>query len=81
MSPFDGFDEQDAELLDRNAYLQLHRPAPPLSRFRRRLPAGFVALVEACLRPEPQDRPSTLELWRALQEVLAQVEPDPDEEP
>ena len=81
VAPFDALDEQDAELLDRNAYLQLHRPAPPLSRFRRRLPVGFVSVVEACLRPDPQDRPSVHAVWQALQDVLVQVEPDLDEEP
>jgi hypothetical protein len=85
MSPFDAFGAEDAALLDRNGYLQLHRPAPPLRRHRRRLPSGLVALIESCLRPEPEERPSTRQLWQALNDILAELEPpgtddEPDEE-
>ena len=75
MSPFDAFDEQDAALLDQDAYLQLHRPAPPLRRHRRRLPAGLVALIEACLRQQPEERPTARQVWQALNDVLAEMEP------
>jgi serine/threonine protein kinase len=75
MSPFDAFDEQDAALLDEDAYLQLHRPPPPLRRYRRRLPAGLVALIEACLRQQPEERPTAAQIWQALQDVLAEIEP------
>jgi hypothetical protein len=75
MSPFDAFDEHEAALLDQDAYLQLHRPPPPLRRYRRRLPAGLVALIEACLRQQPEERPTAAQIWQALQNVLAEIEP------
>ena len=84
LSPFDAFDAQDAALLDKDAYLQLHRPPPPLGRHRRRLHPGLVSLINACLREEPTERPSTREIWRSLTDVLAEIEPpeaDEDDEP
>jgi serine/threonine protein kinase len=88
LSPFDAFDERDEALLDKDAYLQLHRPPPPLRRFRRGLPPSLVSLINACLREEPAERPSAREIWRSLTDVLAEIEPpeldeddDQDEEP
>ena len=75
MAPFDAFDAADAAVLDRDGYLQLHRPAPPLRRLRRGLPAGLVTLVEACLDPEPGRRPSAEQIWRDLDGVLAGLAP------
>jgi serine/threonine protein kinase len=75
ISPFDAFDAHDAALLDKDAYLQLHRPAPPLARYRRRLPPGLVALIEACLRQQPEARPSARQIWQGLSDVLAEIEP------
>lgn len=75
IAPFDAHDAEDAEVLDRNGYLQLRRPAPPLRRFGRRLPSGLTAVIEACLHEDPQRRPSTHGLWTALQEVLAGLGP------
>jgi serine/threonine protein kinase len=80
MSPFDAFDEHEAALLDQDAYLQLHRPAPPISRHRRRLPPDLVLLIEACLREEPEERPFPRQIWRTLGQVLSQIQPLPDED-
>jgi eukaryotic-like serine/threonine-protein kinase len=46
-------------------YLQLERRAPRV-RARRRLPVGAAAAIDACLSPEPEDRPSLDALDEAL---------------
>ena len=50
-------------------YPQRERRAPSL-RESRRAPAGFVALVDACLSPEPADRPSVAALADGLDAVV-----------
>jgi serine/threonine protein kinase len=44
---------------------QLSRRAEPLRRFRR-LPAEFTDLVDACLEPEPRQRPTAAGVTRTL---------------
>ncbi len=39
-------------------YPQLTRRAEPVARFRRGLPAGLGAVIDACLSPAPEARPS-----------------------
>jgi serine/threonine protein kinase len=80
LGPFDAFDEHEAAMLDKNAYLQLHRPAPPLRRYRRRLPSGLVSLIEACLNEEPEERPSARQIWQALGQVLSEIEPPQEDD-
>ena len=50
-------------------YLQLRRRAPRV-RARRRLPAGVAPAGDACLAPDPGDRPALEELDAALAELL-----------
>jgi serine/threonine protein kinase len=50
-------------------YLQLERRAPRV-RARRRLPVGAAAAIDACLTPDPADRPSLAALDAALSEML-----------
>ncbi|HYP43845.1 MAG TPA: serine/threonine-protein kinase [Propionibacteriaceae bacterium] len=74
--PFAPLDEHEEQVvLPEVRYLQLHRPAPPLSRWRRRLPRDFVSIVEACLQRDPGKRPSVTSLWDALGEVIGNLEP------
>ena len=70
VKPFDPLDEAEQEVASTRRYLQLCRPAPPITRWRRRLPAPFVSVVHACLDPDPDARPSVLGLWEALGAVL-----------
>ncbi|MFE2411215.1 serine/threonine-protein kinase [Kitasatospora sp. NPDC059408] len=46
-------------------------PAPPVSR-RRRLPRPLAAAIDACLRTDPEARPSVPELADRLDELLPQ---------
>jgi serine/threonine protein kinase len=50
-------------------YLQLRRRAPRV-RARRRLPADVASTIDACLAPEPGDRPSLEALDAALAALL-----------
>ncbi len=50
-------------------FLQLERRAPKV-RARRRLPVGVAATIDACLAPEPGDRPALEELDAALAELV-----------
>ncbi|HSU09653.1 MAG TPA: protein kinase, partial [Pseudonocardia sp.] len=50
-------------------YLQLQRRAPRV-RARRRLPSGVAATIDACLAPDPGDRPSLEALDAALAELV-----------
>jgi eukaryotic-like serine/threonine-protein kinase len=49
-------------------FAQLARRAAP-ARSRRRLPAGFAAVLDACLDPDPADRPAVAELVAACRSV------------
>jgi serine/threonine protein kinase len=51
------------------AFEQLERRAAPVGS-RRRLPTGMAAAIDACLEPEPGDRPTVTELADALDEQL-----------
>ncbi|MCW2802950.1 MAG: Protein kinase domain [Propionibacteriaceae bacterium] len=73
--PFDPLDQDEETLLAEVHHLQLHRPAPPLNRWRRRLPASFVSLIHACLDPDPEKRPGVVEVWQTLGDVLDQLQP------
>lgn len=68
--PFAPLDEEEEEFLDGGGYLQLRRPALPLARWRKRLPASFADAVEGCLSEDPGRRPSVRGLWTALGAVL-----------
>ncbi|MFI9566132.1 serine/threonine-protein kinase [Streptomyces rishiriensis] len=50
-------------------YPQLEGTAPPVGT-RRRLPAGLAAAIDACLEPDPADRPSIRSLAAALDALL-----------
>jgi serine/threonine protein kinase len=52
-----------------HAYPQLERRAPSV-RADRRAPARFTDLIDACLAPEPSDRPSVDELADELDAVI-----------
>ncbi|MGF1425404.1 serine/threonine-protein kinase [Kitasatospora sp. LaBMicrA B282] len=52
-------------------YPQLEGPAPPVTA-RRRLPADLATAIDACLRPDPRDRPSIDELTRTLNLLVPQ---------
>lgn len=68
--PFAPLDEQEGQVVDRGGYLQLRRPALPLARWRRGLPASFADAIEACLSEDPARRPTVRGLWTALGSVL-----------
>jgi serine/threonine protein kinase len=72
-SAFDptGAGDDDA---DERPYRQLDGPPPPVRRLRRGAPAALVALISACLAPEPAGRPPLREVLRAL-EPLAGIPP------
>jgi serine/threonine protein kinase len=50
---------------DEPGYEQLERRISPI-RSHRRVPAGFAKLVEACLEPDPAQRPTVQELMKGL---------------
>ena len=50
-------------------FLQLERRADPIRRHRR-LPGAFAAVVDACLEPEPRDRPELDDLTETLETVV-----------
>jgi serine/threonine protein kinase len=50
-------------------YLQLERRAPKV-RARRRLPPAAAAAIDACLAPDPADRPSLAALDAALDDLI-----------
>jgi eukaryotic-like serine/threonine-protein kinase len=56
-------------------YPQLEQAPPPLASLRR-VPAALARAVDACLRPEPGERPTVVELEAALAQVEG-VEPPP----
>jgi hypothetical protein len=51
------------------AYPQLEHPAPSVAETRR-APTRFTSVVDACLSPEPFDRPSVAELADELDGVI-----------
>jgi serine/threonine protein kinase len=53
------------DAVGRGRYEQLERRAHSIRRYRR-LPSAFTAAVDACLEPDPRQRPSVSELARAL---------------
>jgi serine/threonine protein kinase len=65
---FGSAEDADARVAgrDRRQYLQLTQQPTPLRRLRRGLPSAFVALVEACLQPDPARRPILPEVRREL---------------
>ncbi|GAA1786953.1 serine/threonine protein kinase [Planosporangium flavigriseum] len=65
-APFAPLNSQEEAAVQDHRYLQLERPAVPLRRWRRTLPAEFRTVVEACLDPEPARRPSLRELAAVL---------------
>jgi serine/threonine protein kinase len=72
--PFAPANDDDAAIWDAGGYLQLHRRADPLRRWRRRLPSSFSAVVERCLIPAPGDRPSVAELTRILEQLADELD-------
>jgi serine/threonine protein kinase len=64
--PFAALDDGDRRLWAEGEYLQLHRPAPPLSHYRRRLPDALTGITENCLRSDPAARPSIVEVSAVL---------------
>jgi serine/threonine protein kinase len=77
ISAFSAQDVGEDEFVAIHRYLQLKRPAPRLSTLRQRLPHRFTAVVEACLEPDPDSRPTVVELWSELGEVLSSIAPSP----
>lgn len=67
--PFAPEGTQEDRLVADGGYLQLVRAAPPLTRWRRRLPGELRSLVAACLAPDPADRPATAELSAVLRRL------------
>jgi serine/threonine protein kinase len=45
---------------------------PPVRKLRPRLPPGLAAVLDACLSPRPEDRPTIQEVHRRLGSVLDQ---------
>ncbi|MFD0275636.1 serine/threonine-protein kinase [Kitasatospora sp. NPDC127111] len=64
----DGVDGADAD----DWYPQLEAPAPPVTT-RRRLPPALAAAIDACLRPDPDARPTIRALTAALDAQLPQA--------
>ncbi len=53
---------------------EIGQPLPPLREYRPDLPQSLGACVDACLRPEPELRPSLGELHRALEAALPSLD-------
>ena len=53
---------------------EIGQPLPSLRRYRPDLPQGLSACVDACLRPEPQLRPSLTELRGRLEAALPSLD-------
>lgn len=64
----------DTAARDARPRRQLDGPPAPIRRLRRRVPGELVALIDACLAPEPTDRPSVESVMAAL-EPLAGLPP------
>ena len=77
--PFTALNDEDQEVVHHHRYLQLHRAAPPITRWRKRLPPAFASLIHACLEPDPDRRPSVLELWQSLDAIRKDAENRPQD--
>jgi serine/threonine protein kinase len=64
----------DTAARDARPRRQLDGPPAPIRRLRRRVPGELIALVDACLSPEPSGRPSVEGVMAAL-EPLAGLSP------
>jgi tRNA A-37 threonylcarbamoyl transferase component Bud32 len=53
---------------------EIGQPLPSLREYRPDLPQGLAACVDACLRPEPELRPSLTELRRRLEAALTSLD-------
>jgi serine/threonine protein kinase len=73
-APFAPVDEQEKAIRAGDGYLQLHRGALPLRHWGRRLPRPLGALIEACLTPEQELRPTVADLYAGLGRVLDDIE-------
>jgi serine/threonine protein kinase len=73
-APFAPVDDEEAAVRAADGYLQLQRGALPLRHWGRRLPRPLGALIEACLSPDPQARPTVSELYAGLGAVLDDIE-------
>jgi serine/threonine protein kinase len=54
---------------DRDAYEQLRRRAEPVGRFAD-LPGPLARVIDRCLEPQPEDRPSVAEIWSVIDRFL-----------
>lgn len=71
-APFE--DEEDGSFTttdedEPDAYPQLTTRAPRIGSLRPRLPASLASIVDGCLEPDPDSRPSVSELAAALETV------------
>lgn len=74
-APFAPLDAQEEADRAAGIFLQGVRRAPPTSRLGRRLPATLAALIAACLSPDPEHRPSVLEVHHRLGQLVDPVGP------
>ena len=70
VAPFAPLDDTERVAFASGAFLQLERPAPPVADLRARVPRAFSDLLESCLAPSPDDRPSVRRVHDGLGEVL-----------
>jgi len=68
VAPFAPRDDAEREAFGRGAFLQLVRPAPPITSLRARLPRDLAELVTGCLAMSPFERPTVLEVHDGLGE-------------
>ena len=54
---------------ERRNYPQHQRRAPSVAE-NRRAPSGFTSAIDACLAPDPSERPSVVELADELDAVI-----------
>jgi serine/threonine protein kinase len=73
VAPFAPHDEQEAAAFERGDTLQLVRQAPPVASLRPRLDRSFSELVDACLAPVAQERPTVLEVHDRLGRTLSDL--------
>jgi serine/threonine protein kinase len=70
VAPFAPLDDTERVAFAAGAFLQLERPAPSVADLRARVPRAFSDLLESCLAPSPDDRPSVRRVHDGLGEVL-----------